>query len=164
MQELENDLWSFSLRVYGAPGVAERCLWLQDRRGLDVNVLLFCLWCGLGRQELDAELMAEADRTAREWSSAVVQGLRAARRGLAETGHDELRAEVKRAELAAEKIEQQQLERLARRLPARESTGDVARARTRRNLELYLETAGVTVDAEGESRLAYLIDAAQPAG
>ncbi|MGE4220898.1 MAG: TIGR02444 family protein, partial [Alphaproteobacteria bacterium] len=37
-------LWPFSLSVYARPGVAEACLALQARRGLDVNLLLWCGW------------------------------------------------------------------------------------------------------------------------
>ena len=38
--------WSFSLRIYGAPGVEPACLDLQDRFGADVNLALYCLWIG----------------------------------------------------------------------------------------------------------------------
>ncbi len=31
--------WNFSLEVYGGEGVARACLELQDRRGVDVNLL-----------------------------------------------------------------------------------------------------------------------------
>jgi len=34
--------WAFSLALYGKPGVAPALLGLQDRLGVDVNLLLFC--------------------------------------------------------------------------------------------------------------------------
>ncbi|HEX6103216.1 MAG TPA: TIGR02444 family protein, partial [Alphaproteobacteria bacterium] len=38
--------WSFSVALYGRPGVAPACLALQDRFGCDVNLLLFAIWAG----------------------------------------------------------------------------------------------------------------------
>ena len=35
--------WDFSVGTYRRPGVADACLSLQDRYGLDVNVLLLLL-------------------------------------------------------------------------------------------------------------------------
>ena len=37
--------WAFSLKAFAKPPVAQACLDLQDRLGVDVNVLLFLLWC-----------------------------------------------------------------------------------------------------------------------
>lgn len=36
--------WSFSNAIYARPGVAEAALSLQDLRGADVNIVLFCFW------------------------------------------------------------------------------------------------------------------------
>ena len=36
--------WKFSLGYYRGAGVSEACLELQDRCGVDVNVVLFLLW------------------------------------------------------------------------------------------------------------------------
>lgn len=49
---LENRFWRFSLAVYAAPGVADECLALQERCGIDVNILLFCAWVGGARRIL----------------------------------------------------------------------------------------------------------------
>ena len=38
--------WRFSLALYARPGVAEALIALQDRAGLDVNLILFGLWVG----------------------------------------------------------------------------------------------------------------------
>ena len=43
---LDTPLWAFSLAVYGGDGVAEECLDLQERLGLDVNILLFAAFLG----------------------------------------------------------------------------------------------------------------------
>ena len=36
--------WDYSLALYGRPGVEACCLRLQDRLGVDVNLLLLCCW------------------------------------------------------------------------------------------------------------------------
>ena len=43
----EEALWRFSLAFYARPGVAEALIALQDRAGLDVNLMLFALWLGV---------------------------------------------------------------------------------------------------------------------
>ena len=43
---LPHPFWNFSLELYAGDGVAEACLDLQERRGCDVNILLFCCWLG----------------------------------------------------------------------------------------------------------------------
>ena len=56
--------WDFSLRVYGSDGVPAACIALQERRGIDVNLLLFSAWIGesgrgvLAESDLDATLAA----------------------------------------------------------------------------------------------------------
>ena len=41
--------WDFSLAVYGAEAVAPECLSLQDKFGIDVNLLLLCAYVGAVR-------------------------------------------------------------------------------------------------------------------
>src|SRR4051794_40049185 len=53
--------WRFSLALYARPGVADALIALQDRAGLDVNVILFGLWIGARHGcELGAEGFAAA--------------------------------------------------------------------------------------------------------
>ncbi|HEY9550471.1 MAG TPA: TIGR02444 family protein, partial [Kiloniellaceae bacterium] len=49
----ETPFWQFSGAVYARRGVAEACLALQQRHGLDVNLLLFCAWAGSNGRRLD---------------------------------------------------------------------------------------------------------------
>src|SRR5438067_1685583 len=69
------DFWRFSLSLYGLSGVAEACLDLQDRRGLDVNLLLFCCWRARSGIGLEAADLALADRRLRSWRGRVIQPL-----------------------------------------------------------------------------------------
>jgi uncharacterized protein (TIGR02444 family) len=118
--EIDNPFWQFSLRVYGTPGVAEECLDVQDKLGIDVNVLLYAAWLGAIRgvtlQEADLLRIEEA---VSPWSANVVQPLRAVRRGMktmpetADLQVQVLRKRVADAELFSEQVEQALLFRLA---------------------------------------------------
>ena len=46
MTEPSSRFWSFSLAVYSDTAVQAECLDLQDRHGIDVNLLLFCAYVG----------------------------------------------------------------------------------------------------------------------
>ena len=120
IQPLDTPLWSFSLAVYGAEGVAAECLDLQDRLDLDVNLLLFAAFTGaIGGVTLTAEDLAAAAEAVAPWHNDVVRTLREARRTLKPLAADiedplrvaatSVRAQVKNAELNAEKIEQAML-------------------------------------------------------
>jgi uncharacterized protein (TIGR02444 family) len=117
--ELDNPFWRFSLAVYAAPGVADECLALQDTRGVDVNLLLFCVWLGARKVVVTANGLATVEAAARPWREAAVQPLRAARRGikaLAEAEHSDiaaLRKDVAALELRAEQIQQAMFYRMA---------------------------------------------------
>ena len=111
----DNPFWTFSVGLYARPGVAAACLGLQDRHGLDVNVLLYCVWLGAERgvQVTEADAAQIAARAA-SWHDAIVRPLRALRVAMKTRQHgapltlsDVLRNDIKRAELDAERIEQQ---------------------------------------------------------
>src|SRR5215510_7813899 len=79
----ESDLWRFSSDFYPLPGVAPALIALQDRDGLDVNLILFALWLGVvGRGPLDQANLAAAERAVRDIKTEIVEPLRALRRRL----------------------------------------------------------------------------------
>jgi len=111
--------WSFSLAVYSGSGVQAECLDLQDRYGIDVNLLLFCAYIGAAYGAvLPDTALHEARDLVDAWHQEIVRKLRDARRALkpaAAASHigasaAELRSTVKAAELEAERIEQTMLE------------------------------------------------------
>jgi len=116
----DDGFWTFSLRIYSRPDVPTACLALQDEGGADVNLVLFLLYladCGRMLDDADVE---ELDQATREWREQVVKPLRGVRRLLKEdVGAFEtdatapLRSDVKRIELAAEKLQQFTLQALA---------------------------------------------------
>ena len=75
-------VWTWSVGVYGRDGVAAACLELQDRHGLDVNLLLLACWLAAHGRALDGETLARARAATGRWQAEVVRPLRAARRAL----------------------------------------------------------------------------------
>lgn len=110
-------LWDFSLTTYARPGVAEACLSLQDRRGIDVNRLLHALWCGARGHRITPQEHRRLEQAVSEWHEQVVRPLRGVRRWMkhrSEVFGNEgaaLREAIKKQELEAERLEQQLLER-----------------------------------------------------
>src|SRR5690606_306589 len=109
-----------SLRVYAAPGVAEECLEVQDKLGIDVNVMLYAAWLGATRGiAFEQADMQRIDAAVGAWSSGVVQPLREVRRKLrrlpeiSERNVQSLRKQVANVELFSEQLEQAMLYRLA---------------------------------------------------
>lgn len=106
-QPLDTPLWTFSLAVYGSDGVADECLDLQERLGLDVNILLFAAFIGaVEGVRLEVADIAAANAEVAHWQDDIVRPLRQVRRALKPMSAEGLRAQVKAAELEAEKIEQ----------------------------------------------------------
>ena len=164
----DHPLWKFSLAVYGAPGVSAACLELQERRGADVNLVLFAAFVGWsGRGRLDAAVLRECREAVREWNQGAVQALRALRRALktdlgAVTAADAaaLRQRVAAIEIEAEQLEQQVL---ARHLPAVVSNASIDRsADARANLHAYLDGLPAPVPARDEAVVATLLGAFPP--
>jgi uncharacterized protein (TIGR02444 family) len=119
-------LWDFALAVYAAPRVADCCLALQDRHRCDVNLILFAAWSGAvhGRRLSPAEIAAAA-AAVHAWHQDIVVPLRSVRRRLKvvlasapDISGETLRAQVKAAELDAEKFELGILEQTSEAWPA----------------------------------------------
>lgn len=119
------DHWQFSLAVYTRDGVAEHCLALQSRLGLDVNVLLLMLWAaGQWGDAPTAAQITDADSRINAWRHEVVVPLRQLRTRLKsgpapapDAMTDVLRKEIKRLELDAERIQQEVLAQWVREQP-----------------------------------------------
>lgn len=137
----ENALWQFSLAFYAAPGVAKALITLQDRDGLDVNLILFALWLGLsGHRRFDRDALTAADRAIRDIRAEIVEPLRTLRQKLKENLDPDiqrLREGVKTLELAAEQLVQYRLVRLAPRVDSN-SAREACLADAYANFSLYL--------------------------
>ena len=163
-------LWNFSVHTYGKPGVADACLALQNRHGLDVNVLLFCCWFGCTRGVVDEPLWDRVLAFSEPWTDNVVRPLRAVRTWMKHVGctqpdisNDacmELREEIKRVELKAEQLQENTLEKLAGNSPL--NTLDAASQinRITLNLKSYLRHCHVELDSTSRSDLACIVTGA----
>jgi uncharacterized protein (TIGR02444 family) len=154
---LDTPLWHFSIAVYSSDGVTDECLALQEQLSLDVNLLLFAAFMGaVDGVSLTPQDVATANSEVAGWHDEVVRTLRAARRALKppslDTGNPlqdsdvALRAQLKSAELSAEKIEQAMLWQWSRRTLAKQPHTDRARALAA-NIRGVLAFYGMAADA-----------------
>lgn len=104
------EFWAFSLDFYARPGLSPALIELQDRQGLDVNLALYCCWCGLtGRPALTKVDLGEADGRIASWRREVIEPLRGVRRllkGSSVPGAAEIRSAIQKQELESERIAQ----------------------------------------------------------
>lgn len=158
-----NPFWTYSLALYGRPGVDAACLALQDRLDLDVNVLLFCCWAGSRGRTLEDREVGALMAAVRALREEVVLPLRQARRSLktllAELGPagTELREKIKANELAAEAI-QQNLMHSALQI----ADGPPSATAGAANLRAYLRVAQATPAGSDWDALAGLLAVAFP--
>jgi uncharacterized protein (TIGR02444 family) len=110
----ETPFWRFSVSLYGMPDVAPACLTLQDEAGIDVNLLMYLLWCASRRRVLAAEEVRALDQTLAGWRDMAVIPLRTLRRALKEgpplldpAVAERYRNKIKGVELEAERLQQQ---------------------------------------------------------
>jgi uncharacterized protein (TIGR02444 family) len=160
---LDSPLWAFSLAIYGAEGVADECLDLQERFKLDVNLLLFAAYAGAVEGiQLNAQDVAAAAAAVSAWHAEIVRALRSVRRALKPVSLDDgnplhpaaasLRAQVKAAELKAEKIELAMLWSWSRQHLAGRARGD-AGAALAANLRALLAHYGAPAECAAPAML-----------
>lgn len=167
----EHPFWDFALRVYRSPGVGAACLEVQERLGIDVNVLLFCCWLGeSGRGAVSPEILAQARDSVTTWHESVVKHLRFVRRilkdGIASAPPElaqALRAQIQAREIDAEHIEQLMLAASVASLgvspsrPVDQRVGDALA-----NIGAYLKTLDASATADDRLALGRIVAAAFP--
>ncbi|HMO42726.1 MAG TPA: TIGR02444 family protein [Phenylobacterium sp.] len=141
-------LWTFAVAVYGAPGVSQGLLRLQDEAGQNVPLLLWALWA-----DPDPDRLREAAVLARAWDEAAIAPLRRLRRGLkappaalSTPAVQALRGEVQALELWAEQHLLEALETLTRS-PAPPARPDDAARRLTRAAQAWGAPAGPDLSA-----------------
>ncbi len=164
----DHPFWDFSLRVYGSDGVPAACIALQERRGIDVNLLLFCAWIGESGRGVLAESDLEATLAATTaWNRDIVCALRVVRNRLKggmppihTERSDALRKMILEIEVRSEHVEQIALTAAVVR-PA-----DPALEAERRcddaviNVAAYFRRDGFTPDADDAMQMAIVLDPA----
>lgn len=162
-----NPFWTYSWSVYHEPGVREACLALQEREGIDVNLLLFCCWAGRNGHTLDASQIDMLRDATAAWQRELVLPLRRARtwlkslEGLPEPPPQPdaatLRRSVKDAELESERIEQTILYNA---LPL--AAGEPDMSAVVGNIHAYFALLGRTPGPEDTADLVAIVLAALP--
>ncbi len=152
-----NHFWQFSLDFYQRDGVEAACLTLQDRLGLDVNILLYAAWLASQGRTASVADFEQVDLLIAPWREEVIRPLRRIRRWLKEPGPDapaggvrEYRAGIKSAELDAEEIVQGMMfaSRVRTKKPDGDRPGDIRAA-----LSNYLKTRDVSPDDDAAREL-----------
>lgn len=171
--------WDYSLGIYAKSGVADACIALQDDFGLDVNILLACLWFSAqGPGRLESDQIRECVGRTRDWQDKVVKLLRAARRyskaqpaELPESLRDEFRPRLQAVELDAEHVEQLLIAGILQPvIDGRDAKSVGGEDRIRRNpgadavqnLLAYLALLGVSLEPRITERLHLIVLAAFP--
>ncbi|HEY4344710.1 MAG TPA: TIGR02444 family protein [Parvibaculum sp.] len=154
--------WAFSTALYARPGVEPALLALQDADGLEVNLVLFCLFAGSRGQSLDGPSIAAMQGVGDIWGREVVGPLRTVRRQLKALGSENgtaasLRDEVMQAELAAEKAMQTALSDLLA------GEGDGGRSVAEANLAVWVMAEELTMTEANTDAFRTVLDAAFPA-
>jgi uncharacterized protein (TIGR02444 family) len=102
--------WRFSVKIYSSAVVERSLLKFQNERGLNVNIVLFCIWyafCDQGRLN-KAEIKQILTRI-QYWHDLVVVPLRRIRQQLKEVSNSPwpaIRQDILKNELVCEQIEQ----------------------------------------------------------
>ena len=150
--------WTFSLGIYRLPGIPAACLTLQDRHGVDVNVMLYALWLsGQGRALATADI-TEIITAMAPWKTNVVVALRGVRRVLrdhreatgiaasafAEEAVQKLRDRIKSVELEAERLQQEAL--CALKPPQAWGQPAAPAAAAAQNIDAYAQALGAEFD------------------
>ena len=162
----DRPFWTFSLDVYARPGIADACLCLQDQYGCDVNIALFCCWAAsAGAGRLDDQTLEDAIASVEQWQTEVIKPVRAVRRRLeAELAHVDpktasgLRAEIGAAELHAESVEQDILEKLIAPGTAGHGDSAVQMEDAQHNLVAYLKLMGAERKNEALEAVSTIVD------
>ncbi len=82
--ELKNPLWTDAIQAYQRENTAEILLHLQDKEGLNVNLLLALGWISQQEIALDAEHIAMLSSAIKALDESLVQPTRALRRKIRE--------------------------------------------------------------------------------
>lgn len=154
--------WPFSLVLYSQAGVADACLTLQDEYGLDVNLVLFCIWTGMrGPGVLEPDELNECIARAGRWQSEVVERIRYVRRTLKQDSLgadaalvDVFRPRVQKLEIDGERVEQLMLGSI---VPL--ERGPRGREQAEQNLNAYLTWAGVNPTGAARSAVEFVFSA-----
>jgi uncharacterized protein (TIGR02444 family) len=164
----QHPFWDYSLDVYRRDGVSPALIAFQDRHGLDVNILLLCLWAGQsGRGKLDESDFQHVLAVSAGWNPEIVCAIRAVRIRLRDEIalvpkdlSDAVRKQLLALEIECEHVEQLSLAAgLSRKEPGTGSSEQKLRD-CGLNLKAYFDRKGCAPDADDRRQLATILSAA----
>lgn len=133
-------LWTFAINLYQHKALAEHCLKLQDEYRVNINILLWCIWCGEEGMPIDEARLDLAALEIHAWHGQMVEPLRTIRRAMknfdAAQKNKSLAScyeQMKAAELALERVELSMLAQLCEEWSEPNATESL------NNLSLYLK-------------------------
>ena len=112
MTQAADALWSFVKRLYAQPGLAQMCLELQDRHGVDVTLLFHLLLLARRSRSVSPADAAQIEAAAQPWRAAVIDPLRRVRRELKTMPANYPEAPALRQTIAASEIEAERMQLL----------------------------------------------------
>lgn len=132
----DTEFWRYSVELYGKSGITDVCLTLQDKLGVNVNLLLLLCYCEGQRLQLSREDIETLAAAVIPWHSEYTKPLRGLRRRLAldDRANIEAKQAIFDAEMALEKIEQKLLVGAFNTL----KPVHTGRKKTAQNLQRYL--------------------------
>ena len=103
---MEEEFWEYSKKIYAHSYTS--FLWLQDRRSLDVNLLLFCYWLGKKGRRLSIEEVNRCCENVKSLREQFIVPLRSSRHFLKNidlpTDYEKLKKAILDVELEGERI------------------------------------------------------------
>ncbi|MDE0801286.1 MAG: TIGR02444 family protein [Rhodospirillaceae bacterium] len=171
-----NPFWEFATSAYSQPGVEKAMLSLQDRMGVDINMVLFCVWLAAYKGPNGnglAEHLAGALQISGEWQRGLVGPLRTCRENLKIvvegpdlSGRNREVANALRGRLKANELDLEALQILV--LYGLVATGgldegepiDVVTQKedAQNNLNVYFEATSVTLDHLAQGHVLRLLN------
>lgn len=79
---LDNPFWRFSCALYAEPVIQKVFLRLQEQKGLNINLLLYCFWLGFAVTPLSKEDFLKTCDQVNQWHQEITNPLRALRKHL----------------------------------------------------------------------------------
>jgi uncharacterized protein (TIGR02444 family) len=168
-KRMSESFWGFSVRTYRTKNVMKACLSLQDERGLDVNMLLYCCWVGVTRGQQERDLFLLVFEFSENWAKQVVRPLRNVRTWMKLEGCEDtriatdtcmdFREKVKGVEINAEKLQQEVLETLTEVLKKRDLSIAQQLEAIAKNIIQYFDTVNIVLDEFVQTRLLIIIEA-----
>lgn len=144
MQFPHSDFWDFSVTFYQLSEVEQCCLKLQDEHDLNVNLVLFCCWLAIQKQQLlNPELCRSLLEISEKWQE-IIKPLLLARQHIKDTPvalagnlKKEARNNIGQIELNMEHMHQLSLEQnlIDRKIETSHESIEII---TNHNLMLYL--------------------------